>query len=312
MREVSHERVRPHSSSCLPRGGAERALKYPARAWGGEGGSEGETAVEEEGEVGREHEGGGTRGRVGGCGVGAGLEREGGRCTVLERMRVCLSVCTYAIKAWPQRAKIAAPPVRVLNTLLQTWFRFRSIVTTFSRECTLLEGEHSSIHSTRGPTAAPHVHVPPPACLVPPASCLLHHSPIHLPYWSPNLAAFGDAYRWLTSAVTSTSDRTATSDPINGSFIACAPYPAACVLPALSLRSPCTALCTTLRTILVHDLPHNEMGGHETAQPPATSCAQVTTCRRTRSLLPPQATVLPPQTSPLRSSWTTPHRCARW
>ena len=125
-----------------------------------------------------------------------------------------------------------------------------------------------------------------------PDSCLLHHSPIHLPYWSPNLAAFGDAYRWLTSAVTSTSDRTATSDPINGSFIACAPYPAACVLPALSLRSPCTALCTTLRTILVHDLPHNEMGGHETAQPPATACAQVTTCRRTRSLLPPQATVL--------------------
>ena len=182
VREVSHERVRPHKLKLPSVWEAERALKYPARAWGGEGGSEGETAVEEEGEVGREHEGGGTRGRVGGCGVGAGLEREGGRCTVLERMRVCLSVCTYAIKAWPQRAKIAGPPVRVLNTLLQTWFRFRSIVTTFSRECTLLEGEHSSIH------VDPRQHLTSTHLLLH-ASCLLSRllPPAPQPYTPPLL-----------------------------------------------------------------------------------------------------------------------------
>ena len=64
-----------------------------------------------------------------------------------------------------------------------TQFRFCNIVTTFSARGARCVGEHSSLRSTRGPTAAPpHVHTPPPAsitCLVPtPTAYLLPPAPL--------------------------------------------------------------------------------------------------------------------------------------
>ena len=69
------------------------------------------------------------------------------------------------------------------NTLSSTQFRFCNIVTTFSAKGARCVGEHSSLRSTRGPTAAPpHVHTPPPAsitCLVPtPTAYLLPPAPL--------------------------------------------------------------------------------------------------------------------------------------
>eukprot|EP00964_Phaeocystis_antarctica_P101923 scaffold67372_cov62-Phaeocystis_antarctica.AAC.5 len=94
---------------------------------------------------------------------------------------VCACRCTCAVKSWHQRAQISQPspwlkegshstPVRnkhpLQNLVSFPQHSFRVVLT----KSTLLEGEHSSIHSTRGPTAArltcTHLLLPPQ----PPAS----------------------------------------------------------------------------------------------------------------------------------------------
>ena len=82
-----------------------------------------------------------------------------------EQQRQCLDACTSAqntrSRSW-------------FRFSAQSWFRFCSS-NYFLSEKYPLEGEHSSLRSTRGPTAAPpHVHAPPPAaCLLPPTTSSL-------------------------------------------------------------------------------------------------------------------------------------------
>ena len=70
-----------------------------------------------------------------------------------------------------------------INTLYKTWFRSRSIVTAFSASARFLKANThpKTLHTwTHGSTSRARTT----SCM-PRASCLLHHSPIHL------VAAFG-------------------------------------------------------------------------------------------------------------------------
>ena len=77
------------------------------------------------------------------------------------------------------------------------------------------------------------------------------------------------------------------------------PTRALCAAYAFSLPPPCGLHALSLHYSARHHLPTQRCVGAMAPRPPATLRAQATTCRRTRSPLPPQATLLPPARSPL-------------
>ena len=98
-------------------------------------------------------------------------ERERGA----EHLKVSCSIPHYRSSKNNRRA-----PFRLNLRTCEIWFRRCSNYFLVKNKSARCEDDHSSLCSTRGPTAAPpHVHAPPPAasCLKPPACCFLTRVP---------------------------------------------------------------------------------------------------------------------------------------